>query len=71
MTNEIKDQLLEVAMKAVYAGHKYHLAIDASVEDFEQGQLNTPENNRRVFQYYQQWKQYSREAVALNEMVEQ
>jgi hypothetical protein len=60
-------KLLDLCLKAVYAGHKYHLAMQASIDCFEQGKVDTPENDKLIERYHAEWKAYSRQAIELNE----
>jgi hypothetical protein len=64
---EQQQKLLDLCLKAVYAGHKYHLAIQASIDCFEQGKIDTPENDKLIERYHAEWKEYSRQAIELNE----
>ena len=66
MTEQEK-KLLDLCLKAVYAGHKYHLAMQASIDCFERGQVDTPDNSDLIDRYYAQWKEYCREAIELHE----
>ena len=60
-------KLLDLCLKAVYAGHKYHLAMQASIDCFEQGKVDTPENDKLIERFHAEWKEYSRQAIELNE----
>ena len=56
-------QVLEKAMQAVHAFHKWDLAIESAVTQWEQGERDTPENEALIKRYSEATKQLSFEAI--------
>jgi hypothetical protein len=57
----------DAAIKAAYAGHKYHLAVQAAIDMFQQGHVDTPGNEDLVSRYYREWQALAKEAIRLHE----
>lgn len=63
MTPELQEALL----KALYAGHKYHLATESAIDCYERGDVDTPTNGKLIERYYTEWQEWTKRAVELHE----
>jgi hypothetical protein len=59
-------ELTDLLLKALYAGHKYHLAVQTTMDDVRSGQVPTSENSDLVSRYYAEWLEYTAQAVELH-----
>ncbi len=57
------EQVLTVAMQAVHAMRKFDLALEAAVDEWEQGRKDTPENSSKIKQYGDEARRLQDEAI--------
>jgi len=57
----------DAAIKAAYAGHKYHLAINGAIDLYDQGQVDTAGNDELIGRYWTEWQEMCKEAIRLHE----
>jgi hypothetical protein len=62
-----KEPLLDVCLRAVYAGHKYKLAISAAIDCYERGEHDTPTNDHLIGRYHDEWLKATEKAIGLHE----
>ena len=55
------------AMLSAYAGRKYFLAINSAIEHYEDGEPDTPDNQRLVQRYFRDWRDHAEQAIELYE----
>ena len=62
----MSEELQELLLKAMYAGHKYWMAVDAAVDSYETGHVDTPGNAGLVSKYRAEWRAYTERALELH-----
>ena len=66
-----KEHLLDVCLRAVYAGRKYKLAVSAAIDCYERGEFDTPKNDGLIERYHEEWIKATEEALTLHETMEE
>ena len=63
-------RVLEVAMQAVHAVHKHDLALEAAVQEWDQGEVDTPENAEKIKRYGAESRRLCREAINMYDQLQ-
>jgi hypothetical protein len=62
-------ELQDLLFKALYAGHKYHLAVQAQMESITKGRPFDPivgREQEQVDRYWTEWQAYTAKAIELH-----